>query len=161
MSTKLKGQNLRILLDGQVISAALQCLLRLRANVRDTSTKDTTGDWAENEVVDLSWEVTADSAVWTGEGPGKSTKDLLDYRGATVQVAMAVTDGEHNAEVEDCLLEGLAIVSGISVNARNRENSTCNIILTGKSLLSIPQWLADCNDFILTADGALLTVRKE
>lgn len=161
MSTKLKGQNLRVFLEGQVISAALQCQLRINANVRDTSTKDTTGDWVENEVTDLSWEVTADSAVWTGDGPGNSTKDLLEYRGATVQVSLCVTDGEYNAEIEDCLLDGLAIVTGISINARNRENSTCNIILTGKSLLSFPQWLADKNDYLLTADGYLLTVRKD
>jgi hypothetical protein len=98
MSTKLKGQNLRIFLDGQVITAALNCQFRIKSTVRDNSTKDTTGDWAQNEIVDMGWEVTADSAVWTGEGPGKNTKDLLDYRGVLVDVELAVTNGEYNAE---------------------------------------------------------------
>ena len=161
MSTKLKGQNLRVFLDGQVITAALNCQLRIKTNFRDKTTKDTTGDWSEVEISDLGWEVTAESAVWTGDGPGKNTKDLLDYRGAVVQVTLGVTGGDYNAKLEQGLIRGTAIVSAISVNARNREFSTCNIVLTGKDMLTVPQWLADAIGLILTADGAKLTVRKE
>jgi hypothetical protein len=161
MSTKLKGQNLRIFLDGQVITAALNCQFRIKSNVRDNSTKDTTGDWAQNEILDMGWEVTADSAVWTGEGPGKNTKDLLDYRGALVGVELAVTNGEYNAEKDDVLFVGTAILTSITVTAKNRENSTCNVILTGKDILTIPQWLCDVNGKLLCVVGPKgLTVRK-
>ena len=161
MATKLKGQNLRVYLDGKVITAALQCQLRIRANVRDNSTKDTEDDWAHNEITDFSWEVSSQSAVWTGEGPGKTTKDLLDYRGATVDVELAATKGQFNAEKEEALLRGKAIVTSITVNARNRENSTCDILLTGKGDLRIPKWLCDALGLILVgSDGKGLSVDK-
>ena len=129
MSTKLKGQNLRIFLDGQVITAALNCQFRIKSNVRDNSTKDTT--------------------------------DLLDYRGALVDVELAVTNGEYNAEKDDVLFVGTAILTSITVTAKNRENSTCNVILTGKDILTIPQWLCDANGRLLCVVGPKgLTVRK-
>lgn len=161
MATKLKGQNLRVFLDGKVITAALSCQLKIKAQVRDTSTKDTVDSFAHNEIVGFSWEVSAQSAVWTGDGPGKNTKDLLDYRGAVVDLELAPTEGAYNAEKSDILLHGKAIVTAITVTAKNRENSTCDIILTGKGDLHIPKLLADVlNIPFLTSDGMGLVVDK-
>lgn len=161
MSTKLKGQNLRVFLDGDVITAALSCQLRLKMNIRDTSTKDTVGEWAQNEPTDLSWEVTTESAVWTGDGPGKNTKELMQYRGAVVDVELCPTAGDYNAEKEDMLIHGKAIVSSITVTAKNRENSTCTVILQGNGELYIPKWLCDNLGLILVgSDGKGLSVGK-
>lgn len=158
MSTKLKGQNLRVVLNGEVITAALTATLRLTAQVRDMSTKDTV-DWAANEVVDLTWSITAENAVWTGEGSGLSTEQLLDYRGATVNVEMAVTDGEQNAVKQEVMMYGRAIISDIRVTAKNRDRSTCQIMLKGTDAMVIPKWLADVTSRVFeTADGMMLTV---
>ena len=155
----IKGQNLRIYLNGAVITAAQECNLRIRANVKSYRTKDTVNDFDQVDIVNLSWNVTAESAVWTGTGPGKNTKDLFDYKGAVVDVTLAVTTGNNNAEMTDILLAGRAIVTDIRVTARNRDFGTCTIALTGKSDLYMPLQLADVDDLVFqTSDGKVFTL---
>ena len=59
----VKGQNLRIFVDGRAIGAALECQLQLQLNVTPYSTKDDEGAWTKNRVVSLQWSVTANAVV--------------------------------------------------------------------------------------------------
>ena len=149
-STKIKGQNLRVVLDGQVISAALRCDLKAKVNVADASTKDDTGDFLPQKIVSIEWEVMSDSAVWTGDGTGASTADLLEYRGATVWVELALTGGAHHDQVEDVMLSGKAIISDIRVNAKNRQRGTVTITMKGKGPMAVPKRLLDVNSLWLS-----------
>lgn len=156
---RIKGQNLRVVLDGMVISAAQTCTVSARARMSDVSSKDDTDAFARNAPVDISWSVTSESAVWTGSGSGKSTADLIAYRGQTVDVELTLCDGEQNAEQGDTLLSGRAKVTDIRVTAQNRERGTCTLTLTGSGPLNIPLYLCDSDDKVLvTSDGKALTV---
>lgn len=65
----VKGQNLRIYVEDsnddnmRCIAAATSCTLHVAAQVQDNSSKDTANAWAQNEVVGLSWDVSADALV--------------------------------------------------------------------------------------------------
>lgn len=144
----VKGQNLRIFVDGLAIGAALDCQLQLQLNVTPYSTKDDEGAWTKNRVVSLQWSVTA-NAVLTDidyvEAIGVS--DLADLIGQTVQVQLNTTNGEMNRESTGQLLAGDAIISDVQYTAQNRQRTTCQITLTGKK-----NALIDLRE-IITADG--------
>lgn len=78
----IKGQNLRVVLWGSsCIAAAKTCTLSVNATISDHSTKDTTGNFADNEVDNLSWEVTTESLITDGyifNGAVKCTQSLSD-----------------------------------------------------------------------------------
>lgn len=62
----IKGQNLRLFVGDSVVAASTSCTLHTAAQVEDSSTKDSDGDWTENEVVGLSWDVSVDALVTDG-----------------------------------------------------------------------------------------------
>lgn len=156
---KVRGQNLRIYVNGSVIAAALSCKVRLRAKTRELTHKDVVNWWQNSIIYDLSWSVEADEAVWVGDRPN-DTSDMLNYRGQTVTLTLAMSDGENNADQGDVIAEGQAMLTDIRVTARNRARSTCSMFLRGKGRMRMGQmYLADCNDLVLkTSDGKLLTV---
>ena len=144
----VKGQNLRIFVDGRAIGAALECQLQLQLNVTPYSTKDDEGAWTKNRVVSLQWSVTANAVVTDidyVEALGIS--ELADLIGQTVQVQLNTTNGEMNRESTGQLLAGDAIVSDIQYTAQNRQRTTCQVTLTGKK-----NALIDLRE-IITADG--------
>lgn len=144
----VKGQNLRIFVDGRAIGAALDCQLQLQLNVTPYSTKDDEGAWTKNRVVSLQWSVTANAVVTDidyVEAIGVS--ELADLIGQTVQVQLNTTNGEMNRESTGQLLAGDAIISDVQYTAQNRQRSTAQITLTGKK-----NALIDLRE-IITADG--------
>lgn len=59
----IKGQNLRIIINGKCVAASTSCTLHIATEVQDASTKDTTAGWQENIVVGNSWDASVDSLV--------------------------------------------------------------------------------------------------
>lgn len=59
----IKGQNLRIIINGKCVAASTGCTLHIATEVQDASTKDTVGGWQENIVVGNSWDASVDSLV--------------------------------------------------------------------------------------------------
>lgn len=224
----IKGQNLRLLVGAagseKCIALAETCTLSINSQISDHSTKDTTGNFIENKVDGLSWEVTAESLVtdnWihngnitcteqSGDLPiyaypetfhlcagdtvtaaaayggvtlylfdangiiAQETDDTLTYTATedidvalaastnTVQILLKVKDnsshsiqalfdymenntaitvnlsttsGSKNRTLNLTLLFGSAIISSLSVNSPNRQDSTLSITLTGVSEL--------------------------
>ena len=160
----VKGQNLRIFVDGRAIGAALECQLQLQLNVTPYSTKDDEGAWAKNRVVSLQWSVTA-NAVLTDidyvEAIGVS--DLADLIGQTVQVQLNTTNGEMNRESTGQLLAGDAIISDVQYTAQNRQRTTCQITLTGKknALIDLREIITADGHNIRTADGHIVFAAHE
>ena len=75
----IKGQNLRVMVGGKCIAMATSCTIHVSAQTEDSSTKDDANDWANNEVVGLSWDASTDSLVTlTDNGSnGELPTDLL------------------------------------------------------------------------------------
>ena len=160
----VKGQNLRIFVDGLAIGAALDCQLQLQLNVTPYSTKDDEGSWTKNRVVSLQWSVTA-NAVLTDidyvEAIGVS--DLADLIGQTVQVQLNTTNGEMNRESTGQLLAGDAIISDVQYTAQNRQRTTCQVTLTGKknALIDLREIITADGHNIRTADGHIVFAAHE
>ena len=70
----IKGQNLRIALNGKCISASQSCTLHVQMTAQDKSTKDSENDWVENEIVGAQWDVSADALVTDGIIDGDTVK---------------------------------------------------------------------------------------
>ena len=160
----VKGQNLRIFVDGRAIGAALDCQLQLQLNVTPYSTKDDEGAWTKNRVVSLQWSVTANAVITDidyVEAIGVS--DLADLIGQTVQVQLNTTNGEMNRESTGQLLAGDAIVSDIQYTAQNRQRTTCQVTLTGKknALIDLREIITADGHNIRTADGHIVFAAHE
>lgn len=61
----IKGQNLRIFINDTCVAASRSCTLHTAASVQDVTTKDS-GDWAENEVTELSWDASVEGLIVDG-----------------------------------------------------------------------------------------------
>ena len=64
--TTIKGQHLRLFINNKCVAAAQTCTVHLAAQMQSSSSKDSTGDWEEQEVVGLSWDASTDALVVDG-----------------------------------------------------------------------------------------------
>jgi predicted secreted protein len=158
----IKGQNLRLFMEngsGQMsaIAAAQQCQLSLRLEVKQTSTKDDTDDFAKNIALKLSWSVSANGVV-TVDPDRNDPSTLMDRIGQTVRVELATASGDQNSDMGEQLLAGDAIISDVQIQANNEEESTYTVQLTGKkNMLTDIRLIMTSNDhYIRTADGNLV-----
>ena len=158
----VKGQNLRVFINGVVIAAAQQCDLSIRLNVKQVTTKDDTDDFATNVALLLSWEVRANGVV-TIDPDRNDPVTLMDRIGKTVQVELATASGEKNSTAGDQLLSGEAIISDVQIQATNDEESAYSVVLTGKKnmLFDIREIITADNHNIRTADGNIVCAMHE
>ena len=59
----LKGQKIRLFLNNKCVALCKTSSIHVAAQVEDVSTKDSDGDFAENEIVGLSWDASATAYV--------------------------------------------------------------------------------------------------
>ena len=163
----IKGQNLRLFMEngnGQMsaIAAAQQCQLSLRLEVKQTSTKDDTGDFAKNIALKLSWSVSANGVV-TIDPDRNDPASLMNRIGQTVRVELATASGDLNSDMGEQLLAGDAIISDVQIQANNEDESTYSIQLTGKKnmLTDIRLLVTADNHNVRTSSGNLVAARHE
>lgn len=138
----IKGQNLRVMVGGQCIAMATSCQFHIAASLEDSSTKDSTGDWQEQEVTGLSWDASCDSLVTlTDNGTnGELPADLLSLiiNKTMVTLTFDQTAGTNNRTAQNSTLKrsGSAYVTDVQITAQNRQNSTCSVRFTGTGPLS-------------------------
>lgn len=138
----IKGQNLRVMVGGKCVAMATSCTIHVAAQTEDSSTKDDTGDWAENEVVGLSWDASTDSLVTlTDNGTnGELPVDLLSLiiNKTKVQLTFDTTAGTNNRTGQNSAIKktGYAYLTDYSLTAPNRQNSTLTCQFSGTGALS-------------------------
>lgn len=155
----VKGQNLRITIGGRAIIAALDCQLHVSVNMQQLSTKDDEGAWQRQRVASVAWDVTANAAVTSDEDlEAVGIQNVSDLVGQTVQVGFNLTNGDQNRDQLEQLMAGEAIVSDASYTAQNRQRTTCQVKLTGKSnmLIDLRYLVSADNHLLRTADGHIL-----
>jgi predicted secreted protein len=138
----LKGQNLRILLGTSTsnlkcISVAQSCVLHVSAQVGESSSKDSTSEWQEQEITAINWDVQVDALVTlTADSSGTLVTGLTV--GETYVVRMATTSGTNNrTPVSNALqVTGDAILSDLSIVASDKENTTFSAKFIGDGPLS-------------------------
>lgn len=138
----IKGQNLRVMVGGKCIAMATSCTFHVAAQMEDSSTKDDTGDWQNQEVVGLSWDASTDSLVTlTDNGSnGELPTDLFSAMIAKTAVTLTfdTTASTNNRTAQNSAIKksGSAYISDISITAANRANSTMTVQFQGTGALS-------------------------
>lgn len=143
----IKGQNLRVMVGSasgseKCIAMATGCTFHVNATVQDSSTKDDTNDWAENEVMGLSWDASTDSLVTLEDNGsnGELPQDLLSLmiNKTKVYLKFDTTSGTNNRTAGNSAIKksGTAYINDINVTAANRQNSTLTVQFTGTGPLS-------------------------
>ena len=118
----IKGQNLRVMVGGKCIAMATSCQFHISAQMEDSSTKDSTGDFQEQEVTGLSWD------------------DILSLiiNKTKVTLTFDQTAGANNRVGQNSVIKksGQAYVSDVQITAQNRQNSTMTVQFQGTGALS-------------------------
>ena len=138
----IKGQNLRVMVGGKCIAMATSCQIHIGTQLEDASTKDSTGDWQEQEVTGLNWDVTTDSLVTLEDNGtnGELPQDLMSLiiNKTKVQLTYDQTAGPNNRTGQNAAIQrpGYADLTDYNLTAPNRQNSTLNCKFTGTGALS-------------------------
>ena len=138
----IKGQNLRVMVGGKCIAMATSCQIHIGTQLEDASTKDSTGDWQEQEVTGLNWDVTTDSLVTLEDNGtnGELPQDLMSLiiNKTKVQLTFDQTSGTNNRTAQSSAIKrtGYAYLTDYNLTAPNRQNSTLNCKFTGTGALS-------------------------
>lgn len=138
----IKGQNLRVMVGGKCIAMATSCTFHVSAQMEDSSTKDSTGDWQEQSVVGLSWDAQTDSLVTlTDNGSnGELPQDLLSLiiNKTMVTLTFDQTSGTNNRTGQNSAIKrsGSAYLNDLSISAQNKSNATISAQFTGTGVLS-------------------------
>lgn len=138
----IKGQNLRLMVGGKCIAMATNCTFHISAQLEDASTKDSVGDFQEQEVTGLSWDAQCDALVTlTDNGTnGELATDLMSLMIAKTLVTLTFdqTAGTNNRTGQDSAIKrtGTAYISDIQITAQNRQNSTHTVQFQGTGALS-------------------------
>lgn len=145
-----KGQYYRLLigtLSGSAVTytpigAAKELTLHVSSQVEESSTKDTTGDWQEQEVVGLSYDITSSQIVLDDEDTlisnGVDTLETLYKSGSQVYWKICTASGTNNRVFGSTpVASGVGYISQLQINAANRQNATCQMTLQGYGSMSI------------------------
>ena len=138
----IKGQNLRIMVGGKCIAMATSCQFHIGTSLESVSTKDSVGDFDEQEVVGLNWDASTDSLVTlTDNGQnGELPNDLMSLiiNKTLVTLTFDETAGTNNRTGQNATIQrsGSAYLTDYSLTAPNRQNSTLSCKFTGTGPLS-------------------------
>ena len=133
-----KGQNLRMFVDGSCVAAEQSCTFHVGTATEETSSKDSTGNWKEEEVTQLNWDVQCDSLVVATDEGGKGLVDMLGLIGQIVALKFQETNGAQNrVEASSGISKsGNAIVADVSVSSQNKANVTYSVKFNGVGALT-------------------------
>lgn len=144
-TTYTKGQFVRLFLSGdntttpaKVVAAAKTLSLHVSLTLEDATTKDTTGDWVVQEATGLSYDISTNALVRSGDTitssvDGQTLNDLETiYEGSLpVKWQIANVSGNNNRTKGTVIASGSVIVSQLTINASNRQSATYDATLTG------------------------------
>ena len=138
----IKGQNLRVMVGGKCIAMSTSAQFHISAELQDSSTKDSVGDFQEQEVTGLSWDAQTDSLVTLEDNGtnGELPQDLLSLiiNKTKVTLTFDQTAGANNRVGQNSVIKktGEAYVSDVQITAQNRQNSTMTVQFQGTGALS-------------------------
>ena len=140
-----KGQFVRLFLSSDnttapaaVIAAAKSLSLHVSLSLEDATTKDTEGNWQVQEVTGLSYDITSNALVRSGDtitsavaGKGLNDIQAIFEASAPVKWQIANVSGANQRTKGTVICSGSCIISSLSINAANRQAATYDTTLTG------------------------------
>ena len=138
-----KGQFVRLYIGtsvgpAKIVAAAKSLSLHVSMTLEDATTKDTEGDWKVQEPTALSYDISSNALVESGETITSAVQGL-DFAGiediyearTPVRFQIANTSGANNRTMGAVICSGSVVVTQLTLNAPNRQNATYDTQLTG------------------------------
>ena len=143
----IKGQNLRVMVgtasgSERCIAMATTATFHVSATLEDSSSKDSVGDFQEQEVTGLSWDASTESLVTLVDNGtnGELPQDILSLiiNKTKVHLVFDQTAGTNNRVGQNSAIKrsGWAYVNDVSITAANRQNSTISVQFSGTGPLT-------------------------
>ena len=140
-----KGQFVRLFLGSdntatpaKVIASAKSLSLHVSLSLEDATTKDTDGDWQVQEPTGISFDISSNALVRSGDNitsavDGQALADIMDIyeASAPVKFQIANVSGANNRTKGSVIVEGSVIITALNVSAQNRQNATYDATLNG------------------------------
>ena len=143
-----KGQNVRLFLSSDltmeaatyVIAAAKNLTLHVACQTEQSSTKDTDGDWTVMEVTGISFDITSEALVRSGDtitsqveahGLADLEGNFVDGVDTVVSFKIANVDGANNRTAGTTIMSGSVTITSLTINAPSRANATYSVVLSG------------------------------
>ena len=144
-SAYTKGQFVRLFLGSdntatpaKVIASAKSLSFHVSLSLEDATTKDTTGDWQVQEPTGISFDISSNALVRSGDTitsgvQGQALADIMDIYEASnpVKFQIANVSGDNNRTKGGVIVEGSVVITSLNVSAQNRQNATYDATLTG------------------------------
>ena len=146
-----KGQFVRLFVGSdntaapsKILAACKTLSLHVSLTLEDATTKDTTGVWQVQEPTALSWDISSNALVKSGDTitstvQGQDFASIESvYEAATpVKVKIANVSGANNRTAGATILSGSVVVTQLTLNAPNRQNATFDTQLTGYGIYNV------------------------
>ena len=146
-----KGQFVRLFLGSdnttvpaKIVASAKSLSLHVSMTLEDATTKDTTGDWQVQEPTALSFDISSNALVRSGDTItstvlGQDLASIEDiYEASTpVRFQIANVSGANNRTKGAIICSGSVVVTQLTLNAPNRQNADYTTQLTGYGIYTV------------------------
>lgn len=140
-----KGQFVRLFLGSdntatpaKVIASAKSLSLHVSVSLEDATTKDTDGNWQVQEPTGISFDISSNALVRSGDTitstvQGQALADLMDVYEASepVKFQIAHVGGANQRTKGAVIISGSVVITALNISAQNRQNATYDATLTG------------------------------
>ena len=146
-----KGQFVRLFLGSdnsavpaKIVAGAKSLSLHISMTLEDATTKDTTGDWQVQEPTAISYDISSNALVRSGDvitssvqGQNLASIEDIYEAGTPVRFQIANTSGANNRTKGAIICSGSVVVTQLTLNAPNRQNATYDTQLTGYGIYKV------------------------
>ena len=146
-----KGQFVRLFLGSdnsavpaKILAAAKSLSLHVSMSLEDATTKDTTGDWQVQEPTSLTWDISSNALVRSGDtitstvlGQDFSSVEDIYEASAPVKFQIANVSGANNRTKGAVICSGSVVITQLTLNAQNRQNATYSTTLSGYGMYTV------------------------
>ena len=121
------GQHFRVFVGSEAIPEAVSCNVTINGSMEDSTTKDTTGSYAQEQMTSKDWNVSVDSL----DASLATLRALITRFNSDEKVTVGwdQTSGAQNRVAQNATFarSGQAILNDLSIQANNRTNiqTTC------------------------------------
>lgn len=132
--SKIKGQNLRVFVDGSVVAKATNCTITITGNTEDVSTKTNVGNATSESVTSRSWQV----QVETFDEVNIPTLIAAWKESTLFNLGWDQTSGDYNATTNKASFnrKGYGYLTDASFSFNDRAIITSNITFTGSGAIT-------------------------
>lgn len=146
-----KGQFVRLFLGSdnsavpsKILAACKSLSMHTSLSIEDATTKDTTGDWQVQEPTALSWDISSNALVRSGDtitstvlGQDFASIEDIYEASAPVKFQIANVSGANNRTKGAVICSGSVVITQLTLNAQNRQNATYSTTLSGYGMYTV------------------------